>query len=979
MLPFTYLPTILANYAASLHSRFERKGNMSDLDEAISTMESAVGKLPAGHIRLPALLSNLGRFRQTRYQRTGDLSSIDEAIATLRKAVELVSADDGSFPIMLTNLGMALQSRFRHTGDVSNIKEAILFQKSAVDLTPAGHSSLPTRLNNLGFSFRSLFEQSGDLTDIAEAITAHRQAVEASPESHASLPTWLNNLGYALQSRYERTDELEDLDEAISVERRAVELTPEDHPSLPMWLASLGCSLHSLSERSDGRVDMSEAILMHVKAVNLTLKEDAQRPIWLNNLGLALELHFRNTCNPSDISAAIERQREAVDLLPTGHAFLPSVLICLGKSLHTSFEHSGELSSLNEAISVKQKAVYLMPEGHSALPTMLESLGISIYSRSVTTGSSEDLESSISHFSLAATSSTGPPMDRLSAATHWTRALTQRSPPTQEWLPAYDVAVCLIALVVGLDQTVQRRYAELPSIAGVALEAASVACELGRPDRAVEWLEQGRCVLWNQLNNLRSPLDDLRIHDSALAERLKEISGLLESAGYTRRRGHSDMSMSEKISMEDEARAHVYLAKEWDDLLKTVRSIPEFHSFLQPASFASLKQNIPPSGTIVVLNVHERRCDAIVLSAGLDEPLHITIPEFSLAKANGLLRSLNREGLRASSEGENLEEEPSEGFRPLGTYRRHRHGVLHHILQSLWRDLITPILNSLGIQKRDESSKEPLPRIWWCPTGPLAFLPIHAAGVYKSGESETILEYAVSSYTPTITALTARFKNTLSIERGVSGLFLTSQPRAPGSRIIDGTTTEVESVYARARENGVRVIKVEGDLLDVDGCLRYMEAYSSVHLACHAVQTRADPLRSLFRLHKGTLELRRIIQSDLKNADLAFLSACQTSTGDETLSDEAVHLAAGMLAAGYRRVVATMWSISDRYAPGVADDFYRYLWSERKDGSGSGFDGTRSAYALHDAIQKLRLRLEMSEETIGENLLAWAPYVHFGY
>ncbi|KAF8122601.1 hypothetical protein EV363DRAFT_1182291 [Boletus edulis] len=42
-----------------------------------------------------------------------------------------------------------------------------------------------------------------------------------------------------------------------------------------------------------------------------------------------------------------------------------------------------------------------------------------------------------------------------------------------------------------------------------------------------------------------------------------------------------------------------------------------------------------------------------------------------------------------------------------------------------------------------------------------------------------------------------------------------------------------------------------------------------------------------------------------------FLSACQTVTGVEDLTDEAVHIAAGMLFAGYGGVVGKMWSISE--------------------------------------------------------------------
>ncbi|CAG8697403.1 9223_t:CDS:1, partial [Acaulospora colombiana] len=47
-----------------------------------------------------------------------------------------------------------------------------------------------------------------------------------------------------------------------------------------------------------------------------------------------------------------------------------------------------------------------------------------------------------------------------------------------------------------------------------------------------------------------------------------------------------------------------------------------------------------------------------------------------------------------------------------------------------------------------------LPRIWWCATGPLAFLPIHAAGIYDPGSVDSqISDYVISSYTPTLSAL----------------------------------------------------------------------------------------------------------------------------------------------------------------------------------------------------------------------------------
>jgi CHAT domain-containing protein len=170
-------------------------------------------------------------------------------------------------------------------------------------------------------------------------------------------------------------------------------------------------------------------------------------------------------------------------------------------------------------------------------------------------------------------------------------------------------------------------------------------------------------------------------------------------------------------------------------------------------------------------------------------------------------------------------------------------------------------------------------------------------------------------------------------------------------------------------------MKLEGDEISATEFAERMENFSIVHLACHGIQEPSQPLKSRFLFHQGKLDLTTIMQRDLKNADLAFLSACQTGTGEKTLSDEAVHLAAGMLAAGYRRVVATMWGIKDKYAPKVADDFYEYLLTHRTRDSGPQLDGSLSAHALHHAVQQLRDSVGNSDSS----LLSWIPYVHFGY
>ena len=269
-------------------------------------------------------------------------------------------------------------------------------------------------------------------------------------------------------------------------------------------------------------------------------------------------------------------------------------------------------------------------------------------------------------------------------------------------------------------------------------------------------------------------------------------------------------------------------------------------------------------------------------------------------------------------------------------------------------------------------------RIWWCATGPLAFLPIHAAGIYASGQDHTaedcLSNYAISSYIPTITTLVGRTKEVN--QRGPTKLLLISQPNTRGQKPIPGVKIEVDKIFRNLTGRGLEAKCLEDSAATVDDVKKMMESHSWIHFACHGSQNTQSALQSTFYLHDGELMLTEIIKKQLINADLAFLSACQTSTGEEKLSEEAVHLAGGMLAAGYRGVVATMWSIMDRYGPEIAVDFYKYILNSAKTSEGGNELNTdMAAYALHYATGCIRKKLGDSES----GLLAWVPYVHFGY
>ncbi|CAG8675454.1 5059_t:CDS:1, partial [Acaulospora colombiana] len=260
-----------------------------------------------------------------------------------------------------------------------------------------------------------------------------------------------------------------------------------------------------------------------------------------------------------------------------------------------------------------------------------------------------------------------------------------------------------------------------------------------------------------------------------------------------------------------------------------------------------------------------------------------------------------------------------------------------------------------------QPSPDTLPRIWWCTTGPLAFLPIHAAGIYDLDlEDSQLSDYVISSYTPTLS-------NLLSPQIPASipfKLLSVVQPSAPGTTHIPSTKTELEKIRLRLADRPHIVL--EGEEGTRKRVMKGMEECNWLHLACHGTQKPEEPTKSALILEDGHLTIEEIIKLNLPQAEVAFLSACQTTTGDENLSEEAVHIAGGMPLAGYRGVVATMWSIKDDLAPEVTDEFYGHLMKE-----GGRPDSRKAAEALHLSVQKIRKKK-------GVSLTDWIPFVHLG-
>jgi CHAT domain-containing protein len=206
-------------------------------------------------------------------------------------------------------------------------------------------------------------------------------------------------------------------------------------------------------------------------------------------------------------------------------------------------------------------------------------------------------------------------------------------------------------------------------------------------------------------------------------------------------------------------------------------------------------------------------------------------------------------------------------------------------------------------------------RLHWCPTGRFRFIPLHVAGMYRipREDCESCFDYVISSYTPTLTILARATANARSLPIADIALLLVVEENAYRAanlpRLLD-VPSESERVASCAHSHtGAKLSRIEimsGNTV-ADEVALGLGRSNIAHLACHGVQDLIQALSSGFCLGDRRLSISDIMELDIKDGFLAFLSACETAKGDSKQPDQTVHLVSAMLFAGFENVIATMW------------------------------------------------------------------------
>ncbi|MGW6456015.1 CHAT domain-containing protein, partial [Streptomyces sp. NPDC055078] len=476
---------------------------------------------------------------------------------------------------------------------------------------------------------------------------------------------------------------------------------------------------------------------------------------------------------------------------------------------------------------------------------------------------------------------------------------------------------------------------------------------LGRPERALTLLEHARGLLLREGLGGRDGLDGLRRADPAAADEFVLLRAELNASDQTSvdlyHQSHGSVPAAAPRS--GRARRHRQLAERWETLLGRIRALPGLEGFLLPPAIESLRRS-PAGGPVVLINPGPSRCDALILTRD--------------ASPRALRLNCDYAELRERARA--FQRLPSAAPPPSGGPSRPDEAQLLDHLAWLWDRIGRPVLAELGLLSPAPRPARDAPRIWWCPIGVAAFLPLHAAGRYGDADpGDAVMDHVVSSYTSTVRALLPKGGGTGTGAASPPAarraeVLLVEVGEAPGTRALPGVRFEGE----RLTELVPGLTPLAGTRATREAVLAALPRHDIAHFACHAVTDPRSPSLNRLLLHdhaSAPLTAIELSALDVQHGGLAYLSACETARSNERLADEAVHIATAFQLAGYRHVVGTLWPVADSAAGRIADDFYT--------GLAPSFHPGEAARTLHRAVHALRT--DAPDEPS-----RWAAHIHLG-
>lgn len=897
--------------STALELRYQVTSQPEDITRAISQIEASLKAKP-GPEMTAVLLQTLGNVYLSRFEQEGRIEDLTMAKDTSKKISEYLPRSELQRLQISTTRSIILQCSFERTGRVGDLNESVTVLEDFDWTNFKASRSVIEALSVLATSLSIRYKSQGSLNDLDTAISMLKTLIQGVADNGPQRIGMLNNISVLLMLRYERLGKGSDLKLA---DKFSAAIFSAD---AKYWLA------YHWTIRSKVLVEIAKT--RKKKSAILSTLDDAIQKV--NHAVNSLE---NNPHNPDRAiyleqaaSAALERWKYA----RSPETMLYSAVRDFGLAAETVSKNNPD--HYEYLFEMAQAEMLLMQ-----LPSC-EASSIAIIKRL------ETIRGSVNAV-IAIKVRSGHALAKLLARDNIKRAAI-----------VLMESVELLEDVVPVQVELSDRQYLLAGFGALVIDAAELmALQAFAAQEVIQTLEQGRGIILSQILGSRSDLDDLERMEPTLAEEIREARQALNlDTGTAMTFATPKWSLSYKRSSLNHA-----AAQKLRDLKQTVRSLPNFKNFLQPPT----DDLIPLSkvGAMVLIHVGDVSDYSIKEKTGAWA--HIV--------QDGTFTSLELPKLRASI----LATKSKQFHNTLKNIKQERESAstcLKEMMEWLFDVLVEPVLTFLKFGK-PKSGITTLPRIWWIVSGPLSGLPLHAAGRYDRTSGlliNGVLDRAVSSYAPTARVLlyskqtvSKAFNAQLHQRRAL----LVSMSKTEGQPDLPHAKPEVDAIQSVLGKGTCTILETP----DVQTVLDSIRDTSYVHFSCHGKSDPRDPSNSALFLREGSmLNVRTITRQRLENAIVAYLSACETFDMQvETLAEEAIHITSGFQAAGFAHVIGTLWSVGDKSSMRVAETFYRNIL----DGNGNiDVGGSRVAFALYDAIEKLRGG--------GLDPLVWVPYAHSG-
>ncbi|MHA4818232.1 CHAT domain-containing protein [Streptomyces aculeolatus] len=837
------------------------------------------------------------------------------AAAAICRTAEAVAETPDERVRCLGNLAHAVLLLYEADGGSELLPLLIGAAQGLAQATPPGSKPHAVALGRLSHAFRLYYDVHGEPAALAEAVDHARAAVRTLPPGDPARVPRTAALVELLHLRHAHLGDTDSLREALRLSRALLAELPEGHAASASSLAALGRQLAELwdQDRSAGPAPLNEAIEVGRAAAALADTGTETDVAILAELSLWLTWRAEETGSADDLAESLTCARRAVAAATEGR--VPSVAsAALSASLYAQHARNSDPALLIEAIDTARAAVAAADAAQ--LPERRLTLGTLLNNRFTRNSDAVDGREAAACLRAAARSDRLSPLRRAHSAWYAGRLANT----LEEWPQATEdlaMAIALLRDLTGPHLGARDRERLLAEFAPLPTLAASAATNAGQPERAVELLEQARGVLYADAAALHE-------HANRLAAVAPELAADLERT--------SDALRTDR----DPDRRH-RLAAHRNALTARIRQLPDFERFLRPPALPEILRGCAAGPVVVPLLQEGGSVALIVTVSGVSL---LPLPELTATA----MRQLGRDILGGAESA--LDAELPAARRMLGEY------ALSAGLALLWDAVVGPVLEELKLPA-DGGADGGRPKLWWCPTGPLAFLPFHAAGRHESGNA---LDLVTSSYTPTLRALArARpWQPTPDTKPLVVAL-----PQTPGSAAAL-PAADLEAALLTTLFPGCRLLR--GPAANRGAVTAALPDHEMVHLACHTGHGPDRDYESYLLLHDGKLHQSDLLPTRTSRGGLAFLSACGTALSRLDLPDESLNLLNGFHTAGFSQLIGSLWPVDDQATTRVADAFYSNLLPPAR---------MTAAAALHAATRTLRDREP-------DRPSRWAAYLHVG-